>query len=196
MKYLSLAACLIVGGLTVVSTVAQETKDEPKFEVKLISTEENLLSQEIWGKWVGHGEFSKHVGGGKGDWAFGSTTFSQDEEATRRFQQEASICVQKVKEKKAGDATIWEDCLKAVYATGKLEVQGDENETDILDFGVANLFGNQVLVVLLPDKSAGAGYRLRSFNVAFVRDPKGDNDLLWIGGDNRNEVFNCMQRSK
>jgi hypothetical protein len=183
-----------------VGAVAQEDKAvAEKVEVTLVNTEENLLSQEIWGTWVANADATKLAGGGgRGDIAGATLIFSKDEESTKRFQEEAALFVERMKEKEKDArrkaSPIWENCLKAVFATGKAEVRGDENEADALDFGVANLVGNQVLIMLLPDKSAGAGYRLKSFNDAFVRDAKGDKDLLWIGGDHRNAAFTCVAR--
>jgi hypothetical protein len=193
------AVSFLFGVFLLVGSAAAQDKEPaaPKVEVTLVDDQNNLISQEIWGAWTQNEEATKFAGG-RGSKDSGVWTFSKDKECSDRFQEEAARCVEQMKEREKGyknqSSPAWEQCLRSVYACGKLEAREGENERDLLDFGIANLHGNQVLIVLLPDKGAGAGYRLRSFNIAFVRDPKGDKDLLWLGGTGPNEPFACNCR--
>lgn len=176
------------------SNRAQEVKP---LEFKLEASGENILGENIYGRWVMKADVTEFVAREKPAEELATMVFefSKDADLSAKVLTElAKVC-----EQMAGDKRkkAYGDELKrqqsSVLVAGKITHEMGERKQEAA-FAITTFFGNTVLWIL-ETKSDGS-LDWESANIAWVNDPEGNHDLLFLGGDHKNEPFLCFQREE
>jgi hypothetical protein len=198
---LLIATCLLltVAVSLFIYDVASAQNEDPKKEapakddkfVHLVSSDENLFAAECWGKWKVHEDFTKYVAHEMPEEKFGTMEFAKNEKESKRIVRHLERLAAKMKERGQSNDLEFLRALKAVYATGtmKLKRRGKKMTST---FALVNMFG-EPLLVLLEGKTPNTDWE--TVRISFVRDPDGDHDLLFVGGDHKDESYVAMQRA-
>ena len=192
MKIRLLSAVIAIGLLSVVGLFAQDAPPEPAPEKKvvLVDSAENLLSQEIWGKWETNRTVTKFVQDGLPKDNFGKVEFTRDEAATTRITAALEDLVAKIAERGKPNDVEFMRGVKAVYATGRMKLDRSKDSFEA-DFALITMFGEQLLIIRAGTEAKPSWETDR---VSFVRDAEGDHDLLFIGTDTKEGKFTALQR--
>ncbi|MCA8915200.1 MAG: hypothetical protein KDB90_07300 [Planctomycetes bacterium] len=192
MKIRLLSAVIAIGLLSVVGLFAQDAPPEPAPEKKvvLVDSAENLLSQEIWGKWETNRTVTKFVQDGLPKDNFGKVEFTRDEAATTRITAALEDLVSKIAERGKPNDVEFMRGVKAVYATGRMKLDRSKDSFEA-DFALITMFGEQLLIIRAGTEAKPSWETDR---VSFVRDAEGDHDLLFIGTDTKEGKFTALQR--
>ena len=192
MKIRLLSAVIAIGLLSVVGLFAQDAQPEPAPEKKvvLVDSAENLLSQEIWGKWETNRTVTKFVQDGLPKDNFGKVEFTRDEAATTRITAALEDLVAKIAERGKPNDLEFMRGVKAVYATGRMKLDRSKDSFDA-DFALITMFGEQLIIIRSGPEAKPSWETDR---VSFVRDAEGDHDLLFIGTDTKEGKFTALQR--
>jgi hypothetical protein len=190
-----LAAATTVAALTF-PVVADETTPpaaEPaEKKAKLAETEECSATEEIYGKWDAKADISLFLTGYAGG-EIKSIEFTKDEEATKRVLAGLEEMISSGKyEKGDGMGEEVAEAAKAIYASGRVSAPLTDGEVIEGDFAFATMNGGQVLFLLTKTPKGNTNWE--SNRIAFVPDPKGDHDLLFVGGDRKAESYVCFKR--
>lgn len=194
MKLRLISALVVLGLACVVSLLAQdaptEPAPEPEKKVVLVESAENLLSQEIWGKWDTNRNFTKFVQDGSPKEDFGKVEFTRDEAATTRMVAALEKLVTKLAERGTPNDLELARAAKAVYATGKMQLSRGKDSFEA-DFALITMFGEQLLILRSGKEDKPSWETNR---VSFVRHAEGDHDLLFIGTDTKEGKFTALNR--
>jgi hypothetical protein len=156
----------------------------------LITTEENLLSQEIWGKWDTNRTFTKFLQDGLPKSDFGKVEVTRDEEATKRVVAALEKLVATLAGRNKGNDAEFVRAAKAIYATGRFKLSRGSDSLDA-DFALVAMFGEQFLI-LRSGKEDKPDWEFA--RVSFARHADGDHDLLMIGTDTKTGLYTALQR--
>jgi hypothetical protein len=162
----------------------------PEKKVVLVTTEENLLSQEIWGKWDTNRNFTKFLQDGLPKDEFGKIEVTRSEEATTRIVAALEKLVTTLAERNKGNDAEFVRAAKAVYATGAFKLNRAGQTLDA-DFALVSMFGEQFLI-LRSGKEDKPDWEFA--RVSFARHADGDHDLLLIGTDTKTGKYSALQR--
>ena len=177
------AASLAIGGFA----AGQETEEAKEETVKIINSEENTISKEIWGTWVMDEELTKHTAH-EVPKDVSSFEFKKDGGAEGRIKAALESAVKGAPEGERGD--FIRRAAAGVFVTGRMVIKRGE-ETSEVDFAQVSMWGEPVIMIL---ETEGEETDWESARISFVRDPEGDNDLLFVGGDHKNEPYIAMKR--
>jgi hypothetical protein len=188
MRYFSAALMICVS--LVVAAAQDAPESEPEKAVVLITTEENLLSQEIWGKWDTNRTFTKFLQEGLPKSDFGKVEVTRDEEAAKRVVAALEKLVATLAGRNKGNDAEFVRAAKAVYATGRFKLSRGSDSLDA-DFALVGMFGEQFLI-LRSGKEDKPDWEFA--RVSFARHADGDHDLLFIGTDTKTGLYTALQR--
>jgi hypothetical protein len=184
---LACAAVTLLGVMLAGAVAQDDDAADKKAEVTLINAKENLLSQEIWGKWTLHEEITNFIAEGERTELM-NFTVSKDDAAKERITKAIAKFIDSGKERKHDGITrAVIEAARTVYCAGKLSGEKDGKLME-LDFALTSAHGVPLLILIFND-------HLEASYVSFVRDPDGDNDLLFVGGDRPTEHFRCFKRA-
>lgn len=180
------AASLAIGGFAVGQEI-EEAEEEKEETVKVINSEENSISKEIWGTWVMDEDLTKRTAH-EVPKDIGSFEFKKDEAAEARIKAALEALVKDAPEGEKGD--LIRRAAAGVFVTGRLVINRGE-VTHEVDFAQVSMWGEPLLMIL---ENRDGETDWESARISFVRDPEGDNDLLFVGGDHKNEPYIAMKR--
>jgi hypothetical protein len=190
-----LAAVMAVAALAfpvVADETAPPAAEPAERKAKLAETEECSATEEIFGKWDSKADISMFLTGYAGG-EIKSIEFTKDEEATKRVLAGLEEMISSGKyEKGDGMGEEVAEAAKAIYASGRMKAPLRDGEVIEGDFAFATMNGGQVLFLLEITPKGNPNWS--SNRVAFVPDPKGDQDLLFVGGDRKVESYVCFKR--
>ena len=173
---------------------AQEAKP---LEFKLESSGENILGDNVYGRWVMKTDVTEFVAREKPPEELASMVFefSKDADLSAKVLAElAKVCEQMAADKrKSAYGAELKRQQASVLVTGKISHEMGERKQEAA-FAITNFFGNTVLWILETKEDGTTDWE--SANIAWVNDPEGDHDLLFLGGDHKNEPFLCFQREE
>ena len=162
---------------------AQETKKDG-IEIRVVESKENVVASELMGTWVPDKELSKRLGGRSDHVGDSRLVFRQNMDSQQRiidfFKKTLAEFADRKKDEEA-QAVI--EALRKIYLTGEMEYGKKQ-----FDFALVALYGTPRLLIY--DREGD----LESENVMLARDLKGDNDLLFLGGDFNNQSFGGFKR--
>ena len=167
-----------------------DTSKDEKFVV-LVNSDENLFATECWGKWKVHEDFTKYVAHEMPEEKFGNIEFSKDERESKRIVRHLERLAAKMKERGEPNDLEFLRALKAVYATGTMKLKRS-GKSMTATFAMVSMFG-EPLLILLEGETPNTDWE--TVRISFVRDPDGDHDLLFVGGDHKDESYVAMQRA-
>lgn len=196
--YVLIAASLMLiagTGFSLFDVAVAQDKDtksdsnDDKF-VQLVDSEENLFAAECWGKWKMSDDFTKYVAHELPEEDFGTIEFEKNEKESKRIVRHLERLAETMKERGQPNDLEFLRALKAVYATGTMKLDRGRKSMKST-FALITMFG-EPLLVLLEGETPNTDWE--TVRVSFVRDPEGDNDLLFVGGDHKDESYVAMVR--
>jgi hypothetical protein len=192
----ALVAIAVSLGAIALGTANRAQEAQP-LEFKLESSGENILGENIYGRWVVKADFTEYVAGEKvPDEVSGMVfEFSKDADLSAKVLAElAKVCEQMAGDKrKSAAGEELKRHKSSVLVTGKIAHEMGEQKQEAA-FAVTTFFGNTMLWILETKKDGSLDWE--SANIAWVNDPEGNHDLLFLGGDHKNEPFLCFQREE
>lgn len=187
------AAALTVAGIGGAG-IAQDA-EPAKPEVKIVSSDENLMGLELWGTWVMKEDLTRHITHEvPKDLKDETITFTKGDEHAKAVTANLPGVLEEMIKKNKKEGTLFAEACKNILFAGGITLQRGDREPKSTHFFVVSMFGNTYLCILAP--SADGKFGLEFANTQFVRDPKADNDLLFIGDDHRDEPFVAFERKK
>lgn len=201
---LLLVVCVLTAFATTVALAMAEKKADFEIPAKempepgesgkatLVSDPANLLALELRGAWtldlevMGRMYPEAKSFGGKYE-----LTFTENAESQTRILATIEVAMPSLQGDDRGDrfAADFREAVRRIYQCGRLEmVEGDETMT--FDYALISWRGNPHLI-LREGKDD-----FESAHIMLARDPKGDNDILFMGGDQTKEGFAPMKRKK
>ncbi|MCB9893394.1 MAG: hypothetical protein H6839_02980 [Planctomycetes bacterium] len=183
---LALAAGVVaIGGIA-----SGQDASEPE-SVTFVDTEENTLGKEIWGTWVMDDDLTKRTAHEVPKDGM-VLEFKSDEDSKGRIKKALEAAVKKAGDSEGEEAGFIRRAAQGVFCTGRLIIKRGERKDEV-DFAQVCMWGEPVLLVL---ESDGEKTDWESVRVSFVRDPDGDNDLLFVGGDHKDEPYVAFKRQE
>jgi hypothetical protein len=191
MKWQSIVASLLVaaGICAAVFGLHSSSSAQDADNVRVDDSGEHLASLEIWGKWSPNEELTRQCNPA-GRVATATWEFIRDEEAAKSVLAELTTLRASMGRSNKPNAARMKADMGTVYAAGQLKWQRGDRET-VAQFVLLNLLGNPTIATWEPDRKDW-----ETANYSFVRDASGDNDLLFIGGDQKSELFTAFKRVK
>jgi hypothetical protein len=177
--------------LLVVAGLGVAAQEEEKAKVQVVDNGECLAGLEIWGAWKLKKDITEFSGGKVDDSS--TYVFEKNDESTERITTQAEKLLAELRGEKAREGDAIERALSEIYAVGKFTRVDKTKKEQTSDFALVTFMGNPTLF-LLRTKSDGR-FDWETSSIAFVRAPENDNDLLFMGGDHKDEEFTCLQRS-
>jgi hypothetical protein len=152
----------------------------------------NLLSLELRGSWtmdldvMGRMYPDAKSPGGKFE-----VTFSENADQTKRILANIEKAMPALQGDDRGDrfAADFREAVRRIYQTGEL-VMIERDETMTFAYALIVWRGNPHLLLLEKEDD------FESAHIMLARDPKGDNDILFMGGDQTKESFVPLKRKK
>ncbi len=183
----ALAACLVFAAMSAQSSTRADDDAPATGTVQIVNAESNLLSQEIWGNWSVHEDFTKFVAEGRSK-ERGKVSIEKDAGSSERIKEMISEVIASGKERKHDGITkVVMEAAATLYCAGKFSVEQDGKRMDTA-FALTSAHGTPLLILIHNN-------HLQASHISFVRDPDGDNDLLFLGGDRATEHFLCFKRA-
>ena len=163
--------------------------DLPGWRANLIDDPQNVIASELVGTWEYSKPLSESLGGAAPFLASESVTFRKVKAAEQRIVNHLDEIVRAISLKVVYNQQEQEKArvLSTIYLAGEVEFQGKQRNL-VWDFALVSHHGNPCIVYY--DRQQD----LESTIVMLARDLKGDNDLLFIGGDFNNQSFCAYKR--
>lgn len=191
-------ACAVVCSLAYSAgvTAGQDEKETPEFgelgKVTLTPNKENVVASELLGKWVYDAELTGRIAGGEAPERDEFLHFTENEDSSKRIIKQMGVMLEKLEKSESESDKVprLKRACQTIYLAGKVEYgSGDSKMT--ADFALTTLHGNPKVMVYEPEEDD-----FESVYVMLARDEKGDNDVLFLGGDFNNETFRAFRKVK
>jgi hypothetical protein len=184
---MKLKGILIVGGALgiVLPALAPSEQAAGMPGVRLTPEKENVVASELLGEWtVDEGGISSRLGGRSDHLGKCPIVFRSDGISERRMIGKlTSLAAELSKDAAAAKNRPFAEAISAVFLAGEVEF-GEETR----DFALICVYGTPRLIFV------GSKGDWESENVMLARDNRGDNDLLFLGGDFNNQSFGAYHR--
>ncbi|MCK6439377.1 MAG: hypothetical protein L6Q71_04165, partial [Planctomycetes bacterium] len=179
-------------------------------EVQFVDAKDCIIAEEIWGDWIINKELTEKVGSTvprrfEGAGKASKVSFKENEKAKNQAKEFARESIRKAREglevpmapeeleRKKLQLARMLDAFGKLYCGGEMTVYEDNGEITYFPFAYGVAIGNpMVIYVRNVDKQPDG----ESFFLSFVRDSKGEKDLLFIGGDHPPDRFSAFERVK
>lgn len=193
---IAISLLLVVAASLSIYGIAQAQDEDPKKAdanddkfVQLVESDENLFATECWGKWKMDDDFTRYVAHELPEKSYGTMEFEKNEKESKRIVRHLERLAEKMKERGQPTDIEFLKALKAVYATGTVKIKrGGKSMT--ATFAMFSLFGEPMLILL---EGETPNTEWETVRISFVRDPKGDHDLLFVGG-HKEDSYIAMKR--
>jgi hypothetical protein len=163
---------------------ADQSEETAATPIQLTPEKENVVASEILGEWLLDEQLSSRLGGSSDHAGKGPISFRADQAAEKRMVRFLIELTEKLStENPKGMTPEVRAALRKVYLAGVVEFGGRKQ-----DFALISIYGNPH--IFFSDRQGDA----ESENVMLARDLKGDNDLLFLGGDFNNQSFGAYKR--
>jgi hypothetical protein len=201
---LLLVVCVLSVSATSVALAMAEKKADLEIPAKempepgengkatVVNEPANLLSLELRGSWtidlevMGRMYPDAKSAGGKFE-----LTFTENAEQSKRILANIEKAMPALQGDERGErfAADFREAVRRIYQTGEL-VMIERDETMTFAYALISWRGNPHLLLLEKEDD------FESAHIMLARDPKGDNDILFMGGDQTKESFAPMKRKK
>lgn len=186
------AALALQGANRVKFEIPEKEMPEPGESGKatVINDPANLLAPELRGSWtidvdvMGRMYPDAKSAGGKFE-----LTFTENAEAQKRILANIEKAMPALQGDERGDrfAADFREAMRRIYQCGEL-VMVERDETMTFAYALISWRGNPHLLLLEKEDD------FESAHVMLARDPKGNNDILFMGGDQTKEGFAPLKR--
>ncbi len=190
------AACVLCLAALAGIALGQDPQPEPSGKAKGVNNGECLAALEIWGEWKPNKDVTEMIAGNTEDATV--CTFEKfdekDTETPKLLLSEADKFLSQMRSRggRANETDAFERAISEIYAMGKYTRTNGDRKVE-QRFMLVNFMGNPHLFILRVTNSGRLDWETQ--NLAFARDPKGNGDLLFLGGDHKNERFTCLVRT-
>lgn len=201
---LLLVVCVLTASATTVALAMADKKADFEIPSKemtepgesgkatLVNDPANLIALELRGAWtldlevMGRMYPEAKSFGGKYE-----LTFTENAEAQKRILANIEKAMPALQGDERGDrfAADFREAARRIYQCGEL-VMVERDETMTFAYALISWRGNPHLLLLEKEDD------FESAHVMLARDPKGNNDILFMGGDQTKEGFAPMKRKK
>ncbi len=200
---LLLVVCMLAATATVALAMAGKGADfevpakevpEPGESGKatVVNDPANLLALELRGSWtIDLDVMSRLYPDAKGTGGKFDLTFTENAEQSKRILANIEKAMPALQGDERGDrfAADFREAVRRIYQTGEL-VMVERDETMTFAYALISWRGNPHLLLLEKEDD------FESAHIMLARDPKGDNDILFMGGDQTKEGFAPLKRKK
>ena len=202
---LLLVACVLTVSVTAAAFALQEAS-RVKFEIPekempepgesgkatVVNDPANLLALELRGSWtIDLDVMGRMYPDAKGTGGKFELTFTESAEQSKRILANIEKAMPALEGDTRGNrfSADFREAMRRIYQTGEL-VMVERDETMTFAYALISWRGNPHLLLLEKEDD------FESAHIMLARDPKGDNDILFMGGDQTKESFAPMKRKK
>lgn len=201
---LLLVMCVLTASVTTVALAMAEKKADFEIPAKempepgesgkatVVSEPANLISLELRGSWTIDLEvMGRMYPDEKGTGGKYELTFSENAEQSKRILANIEKAMPALQGDERGDrfSADFREAVRRIYQTGEL-VMVERDETMTFAYALISWRGNPHLLLLEKEND------FESAHIMLARDSKGNNDILFMGGDHPNDRFGPLKRNK